>query len=787
MAMQPTPAPNTAAYPGAAPRSGGAAGKPEQLGRFIVIFGTKGGVGKTVVATNLACSLAQRTRKPVCLVDLDMIAVGDALPIFGIAPTRSIVALMPALRRAAQPLSAPSDPASAANGGPPAAANGAGLVLHTPIPIESHIPPHVSGVHVLTALSNPKQINQMDSKALPVLFQALKKRYDYIIVDGGKTFYEPLIAAFDAANLILLVASPDVITLYQTKWALGLVESLLFPSSMVKAVLNRADSRGGVDTRDVRMAIPCEVIGQIPSDGHAVGTAVNQGVPVVTAFSSTKVAAAFQQLADVLIARRDLYIAYHDVPRHRQRPATTAAQAAPEGTVMWSTRLYEAEPGMKDDAVDEIVLLKRRIHDKLVEELDLKRQDISFLSSSNQLIELRARTERIIANLLAKEIGGMVPSREVHARLVKEIADEALGLGPLEELLADATVTDILVNNKDQIYVERYGRLELTNRKFVSNDLVRAVIERIISPLGRRIDESSPMVAARLPDGSRVNAIIPPLSLKGPALSIRKFSRTRYTGEDLLAFNSLTPAMLQFIQAAVIAKKNIVISGGTGSGKTTFLNVISMSIPEGERIITIEDAAELQLSQTHWLNLEARPPNVEGKGQVAIRDLFRNALRMRPDRIIVGECRGDETLDMLQAMNTGHQGSLTTVHANSPRDAVSRLDSMVLMSNVELPIRAIREMIASAINVIIHTSRLSDGSRKVMAVSELVGLVNETEERFEDIFLFRQTGTEADGTVVGEFVTTGTAPTFLNELQTKGLRIAPALFPGGATPAVKSA
>src|SRR3989338_1362952 len=268
MAMQPTPAPNTAAYPGAAPRSGGAAGKPEQLGRFIVIFGTKGGVGKTVVATNLACSLAQRIRKPVCLVDLDMIAVGDACKMLGINATRSIVDLMPALKRAAQ----------AGSG------NGADPPLQTPLPIESHIVPPASGVHVMTAVSNPRQINQREATALPLLFHTLKKRYEYVIVDGGKTFYEPLIAAFDAANLILLVASPDVITLYQTKWALGLVESLLFPSSMVKAILNRADSRGGVETKDVRAAIPCEVIGQIPSDGQAVGTAVNQGVPIVTAF-----------------------------------------------------------------------------------------------------------------------------------------------------------------------------------------------------------------------------------------------------------------------------------------------------------------------------------------------------------------------------------------------------------------------------------------------------------------------------------------------------------------------
>ena len=297
-----------------------------------------------------------------------------------------------------------------------------------------------------------------------------------------------------------------------------------------------------------------------------------------------------------------------------------------------------------------------------------------------------------------------------------------------------------------------------------------------MTPLGRRIDESTPMVDARLPDGSRVNVVIPPLAIKGATLSIRKFVGVRYTQEDLVRINTLTPAMAQFIKASVFGRKNIIVSGGTGSGKTTMLNIVSLFIPEGERIVTIEDAAELRLSQTHWVSLEARPANVEGRGSVSIRDLFHNALRMRPDRIVIGECRGAETLDMLQAMNTGHDGSLTTVHANSPKDIVSRLDSLVLMSNIELPVRAIREMVASAVHLIIHTARLSDGSRKITSISEILGLTDGMEIAFQELFRFQQAGIDADGAVVGRFVATGHLPTFFQELKVKGIPIDEAIF-----------
>jgi pilus assembly protein CpaF len=333
-----------------------------------------------------------------------------------------------------------------------------------------------------------------------------------------------------------------------------------------------------------------------------------------------------------------------------------------------------------------------------------------------------------------------------------------------------------MVNNKDEVYIERNGKIELTSKKFISNEQVKTIIERIIAPIGRHIDESVPMVDARLPDGSRVNAIIPPLSLTGPALTIRKFRKERFKIEELTDLKTLNYPMAEFLKACVHTRKNIIVSGGTGSGKTTILNVLSGFIPTNERIVTIEDAAELKLHQEHWIRLESRPPNIEGKGAITIRDLFRNTLRMRPDRIIIGECRGVETLDMLQAMNTGHDGSMTTIHANSTYDVLARMDSMILVSGIELPIRAIREMIASAIEIIIHTGRLSDGKRKLLQVTEIAGMKDELHIELRDIFVFRQTGVDSQGNILGDFHATGYIPSFIEEIKKQGIILPDNLF-----------
>jgi pilus assembly protein CpaF len=376
---------------------------------------------------------------------------------------------------------------------------------------------------------------------------------------------------------------------------------------------------------------------------------------------------------------------------------------------------------------------------------------------------------------IVAEVAPRLPPGIEPQALVREVYNEALGLGPIEDLLEDQEITEIMVNGHKQVYIEKAGKLILTDRTFMNDDSVLAIIERIVSPIGRRIDESQPYVDARLPDGSRVNAIIHPLSLVGPCLTIRKFSKTPFTDQDMIRFGTFTPSMAEFFRLCVLLRKNIVVSGGTGSGKTTLLNVLSSYVPDSDRIVTIEDAAELRLDQEHIVRLEARPPNIEGKGAVAIRDLVRNALRMRPDRIIVGECRGSEALDMLQAMNTGHDGSLTTVHANSPRDVISRLETMVMMAGMDLPVRAIREQVASAIHLVVHESRFSDGTRKVSKVTEICGLESD-HITMQDIFEYVQSGIDAEGRVIGQFRPTGAVPTFIEEIHTRGLKINRTMF-----------
>ena len=406
-------------------------------------------------------------------------------------------------------------------------------------------------------------------------------------------------------------------------------------------------------------------------------------------------------------------------------------------------------------------------HDRLIEALDLRRLDLERLGSD----ELWKKTESTVRQIVTRmdQTGELDPHLD-REELVQDVINEALGLGPLETYLADETVSEIMVNSPTQVYVERAGRLERVEKAFSSPQAVLGVLERIVAPLGRHIDESSPLVDARLPDGSRVNAIIPPLALKGPCITIRKFKRELLTSDDLIGFGSLTPKMAQFLDTCVKVRRNLVISGGTGSGKTTLLNVLSGYIPAQERIVTIEDAAELQLPQEHWIQLEARPANIEGKGQITIRDLVRNALRMRPDRIVVGECRGGEALDMLQAMNTGHDGSLTTLHANSTRDALARLETMVLMSGMELPIRAIRDQIANAVHLVVQQTRFADGSRKVTAISEISGMEMDVIS-MQDIFEFRQEGFDDQGAVVGRFVPTGLVPRFYDDLQRRGIPV----------------
>jgi pilus assembly protein CpaF len=411
--------------------------------------------------------------------------------------------------------------------------------------------------------------------------------------------------------------------------------------------------------------------------------------------------------------------------------------------------------------------LRRRIHRMLLDNLDLASLDRKKMDERVMRPKVEAALRRICAEL-APQLPAGYGGRDLD-QLIGEMCDEALGLGPLEQLLADDSVSEIMVVTPQTIFVERLGKIELTPLRFTDDETVRAVIERIVTPLGRRIDESTPLVDARLKDGSRVNGIIRPLAIRGACITIRKFSRRALTLDDLIASSSLTAQMARFLTRSVVVRKNILISGGTGSGKTTLLNVFSAAIPAAERIITIEDAAELRLPQTHVVSLESRPPNLEGKGEITIRDLVRNALRMRPDRIIVGECRGGEALDMMQAMNTGHEGSMTTLHANNPREALARLETLCLMAGLSLPSQAVREQIAQSIHLVVHQARLSDGTRRITSVSEVAGLDDDGDIRVREIFGFERTGTGSGGEVEGIFRMTGYLPSFLDDFISHGL------------------
>ena len=423
-----------------------------------------------------------------------------------------------------------------------------------------------------------------------------------------------------------------------------------------------------------------------------------------------------------------------------------------------------------DPLREEKQMWRGRIHGQLLKMMDLRRTNIEGMDEAS----LREQTNTIIHEIIT-HIGERLPTSIDKDELASEVLNEAIGLGPLERLLADESITEIMVNRYNEIYTECNGKLTKSNVEFSNDAAVLSAIERIVSPLGRRIDESSPMVDARLKDGSRVNAIIPPLALKGPCLTIRKFSKNKLSDKDIIRFGAAEERMMAFLEMAVYQRKNIVISGGTGSGKTTLLNVMSDYIPADERIVTVEDAAELKLSQPHVVSLEARPPNMEGKGAIEIRDLVKNCLRMRPDRIVVGECRGGEALDMLQAMNTGHDGSLTTAHANTPRDTLSRLEVMVMMAGMDLPAQAIREQVASAVDLIVQQSRFSDGSRKITHISEITGTESGVVQ-LQDIFLYRQTGIDSNGKVTGYFEATGQIPEFYEELASRGIEVDMEIF-----------
>jgi len=599
--------------------------------------------------------------------------------------------------------------------------------------------------------------------------------YSLILVDCGDVTTDAAKKIFQKASAIFVPTECEVTKLNLTRKHLENIYALI-PKDLVYVILNRYHPEHKIDPSLLKKQLGCNIMGAVVEDPiveacEKINTAFVVTHPKSLAsqylFQLTKIIRSKKILEKgKLLQKTRIETAGKIIPlKATGTDASVVTQVRPQ---MFSRFSEEELPK------DKRTLLKIKVLKQLTSELNLKKLDTETGNDPKKMAVLREKTRQAALSIMERENITVGDKTETDL-FIKEILDEALALGPLEILIADSSITEIMVNRKDQIFIEKNGKIQLAPMSFTSNAQLLGIIERIVAPLGRRIDEKTPYCDARLPDGSRVHAIIPPLALEGPVLTIRKFSKKPLIIADLIRYGSLTEDIADFLRAAIEARLNCVVSGGTGTGKTTLLNVLSSFIPERERIITVEDSAELRLTQPHVLRLEARPPNIEGTGAVTIRDLVRNTLRMRPDRIVVGECRDGAALDMLQAMNTGHDGSLTTVHANNPRDCLSRLETLVMMAGMDLPSRAIREQIASAVHLIVQQTRFSDGSRKITHITEITGMEKEV-ICSQDIIVFKQKGVDKDGKVIGQYEHTGHVPKFIHELEKMGLRIPKGFF-----------
>jgi len=708
-------------------------------GHIIAVVGGKGGVGKSVFAANLAIAYLQELRQRPLIVDLDLHALGDMNIILGQNPQRSIVDV-------SKLQGGTIDPKSLA-----------------PFMVNAQV-----GYSFIGAPRDSFSVSDFDLDGYGRFLKSITNVFGLTVVDCGNGTEPWALKTFEFATAIFVVMAADAIVVNQTKRVLGKIQELLFPPEMVQLVVNRYSQASLIGLPVIQKTLGRQVFAAVPDDPATCDGALARSAPLCIAAPNTQVARAYHD-----IVRRMQQVNLLENLSKLKKPSGVVAKVQQSA----SSDSQKSNPMERSSnaALDPWTAMKLRIHKALVEQMDLKKTSTDT-SDSKQRAILREKTQKAILDILVTEdSAGLLPTRELKAQIVKEVLDEALGLGPLEDLLADDSVTEIMVNARDQIYIERNGKPQLSKVVFSSEQQVMNVVERIVTPLGRRVDEKVPYVDARLRDGSRVHVIIPPLALRGPTITIRKFPKKRIEVKDLVGFGSMTEEIADFLRSCVEAKLNIVVSGGTGSGKTTLLNVLSNFIPVTERIITVEDSAELQLGQDHVVRLEARPKNIEGEGEVSIRDLIKSCLRMRPDRIVVGECRSGEALDMLQAMNTGHSGSLTTLHANNPREAIARLETLVMMAGLGIPAKAIRENIASAVGLIIQQSRLSDGTRKVTHISEVTGMQGEVVS-LQDIFIYKQEGLDKKRKIIGRFVPTGFIPKFVEDMEAKGMRISRTLF-----------
>ncbi len=710
--------------------------------KIIAVTGPHEGVGKSTLAVNLAAHLAQVRHQPVILIDADRLCRGET------AQVAAAAASAPNVTQLVDQL----------------------LSKQVSLPmLRGRLPLNRMQIGVMNLAPQARDAQRLTPDQWRFFLQSFSEIFDIVVdIEVSSDLAAP---ALDVAEAIVWTFLPNALSIRSTLHELESLQSQKFDFAKFLFVLNQAG---------LPQALPQEAVEQML---ERFDRALDGTLP----FEPELVRLLNEGHCGVLDAKRSPYTQRvihlaEQLGRLQRNASSRPASSFPltgngenggvpssrgEGGArgpVTQTTVVNRLLGEKHDRWNKT---KTRLHRDLVEEMNIRRIDLDTKGDPVRERQLRTHVESTVNALIGKE-KDLPLAREEREQLARELVDEALGLGPLEELLRDPSITEIMVNRFDQVYIERRGKITLSDKRFIDNNHVVQVVRRIIAPLGRRIDESMPMVDARLKDGSRVNAIIPPLAVQGPSITIRRFPEKAFSAADILAMGSISQPMIDFLKVCVLAKKNIIISGGTGTGKTTILNMLSSFIPNDERIVTVEDTAELRLQQEHIVRLEARPPNIEGHGQVTIRELVKNCLRMRPDRIVVGECRAGEALDMLQAMNTGHDGSLTTIHANSPRDTFTRLETLCLMAGMDLPVWALREQIRSAVHVIVQLSRLQDGSRKVTCITEVIGR-DEESILTQDLFRYVQDRVDESGNVLGHYETTDKRPTFSEELKTKGL------------------
>ncbi|MBI5883485.1 MAG: Flp pilus assembly complex ATPase component TadA [Elusimicrobia bacterium] len=729
-------------------------GKAREPCRVVVLSGPKEGAGKSTIALNLALAWAGSQNRKVIIVQMDALCRNDLAFLLSVGRPPTLASLVPLLGDTS---------------------TGIGRLLRGRIPISSY------GVGLLPLGEKLSDIRNLPSASVVAVLRSLAESYDlFLDVDP---FFPMQVFSFDLADLIFWTCLPQRSHFEATYALFQEYKALHFPLEKFEVVVNQANLPGAIAPKEVNRFFENmgkKVLAYMPWEDLLPEYANTQKILLVENMQSEWV-----KTLRILLGRTyevkptvktwDTSSDYEEIGQGADF-LWKSTGAAPQGgggggggggeqgkAVV--TTAGEAVPAFWNE-------LKTKMHKNVVTAMETEHIRISEDPSQNE--DNRHRVSSIIENLLQRE-PNLALTRTLREQFVTELVDEILGLGPLQALLRDPSVNEIMVNAFDKIYIEQKGKLVLLPMRFRDDEQVIQVIKRIVAPVGRRIDESVPLVDARLKDGSRVNAIINPLAVSGPTLTIRRFSAKPFTHEQLIGFGSVTPAMIEFIRAAVIVRKNIIIAGGTGTGKTVFLNMCSSFIPEDERIITVEDTAELRLMQDHWVRLESRPPNIEGKGEVTIRDLIKNCLRMRPDRIVVGECRGAEALDMLQAMNTGHEGSLATIHANTPKDSLARLSAMCLMAGTDLPISVLVDMISSAVHMIVQLTRFSDGKRRVTYITEIFGK-DGVSFKVQDLFRFNLQTVTPEGKTMGDFVACGNVPTFYAEFKHKGMDIPLSLF-----------